>query len=353
LIERASMLLEDYREFLPITANTPRLTLSEGHTPLLPVPKLAAAIGVHELYVKLESMNPTGSFKDRGMVMAVAKAVEAGSSCVICASTGNTSASAAAYAARAGIEAVVVVPSGKIALGKLAQALMYGARLLVIDGNFDDALRIVREISDSHPLTLVNSVNPYRIDGQATAAYEICDVLGRAPDGLCLPVGNAGNITAYWHGFTQYHRAGKISTLPRMLGFEAAGSAAIVQGAPIAYPETIATAIRIGNPASWCYALSARDESEGIIDAVTDAQILDSWRDLARMEGIFIEPASAAGVAGLRMLVQQQRVDPQGTYVAVLTGHGLKDPNTAVEQFAAPEPIPANMHAITKWLGLA
>ncbi|MFN5934168.1 MAG: threonine synthase, partial [Roseiflexaceae bacterium] len=207
------MLLEDYREFLPITANTPRLTLSEGHTPLLPVPKLAAAIGVHELYVKLESMNPTGSFKDRGMVMAVAKAVEAGSSCVICASTGNTSASAAAYAARAGIEAVVVVPSGKIALGKLAQALMYGARLLVIDGNFDDALRIVREISDSHPLTLVNSVNPYRIDGQATAAYEICDVLGRAPDGLCLPVGNAGNITAYWHGFTQYHRAGKISTL--------------------------------------------------------------------------------------------------------------------------------------------
>jgi threonine synthase len=229
---------------------------------------------------------------------------------------------------------------------------MYGARLLVIDGNFDDALRIVRDISQHHPLTLVNSVNPYRIDGQATAAYEICDVLGRAPDGLALPVGNAGNITAYWAGFRRYHEAGKIKSLPRMLGFEAAGSAAIVQGAPIAYPETIATAIRIGNPASWCYALSAQDESEGVIDAVTDEQILDSWRDLARLEGVFIEPASAAGVAGLRMLVSQQRVDPAGTYVAVLTGHGLKDPNTAVDQFATPEPVPANMDAITHWLGL-
>jgi threonine synthase len=346
------MLLTDYREFLPLTANTPMLTLGEGHTPLLDVPRLAAAVGVAKLYVKLESMNPTGSFKDRGMVMAVAKAVEAGSNCVICASTGNTSASAAAYAARAGIEAVVVVPSGKIALGKLAQALMYGARLLVIDGNFDDALRIVREISESHPLTLVNSVNPYRIDGQATAAYEICDELGRAPDGLCLPVGNAGNITAYWHGFKQYHAAGKIKSLPRMLGFEASGSAAIVRGTPIAYPETIATAIRIGNPASWKQAVAARDESEGIIGEVTDTEILASWRDLARQEGVFIEPASAAGVAGLRKLVQNGQVDRDGTYVAVLTGHGLKDPNTAVEQFATPEPIPANLDAIVKWLGL-
>ncbi|MFN5059604.1 MAG: threonine synthase [Chloroflexota bacterium] len=346
------MLLQKYREYLPVTDRTPMLSLSEGSTPLLSAPRLAAAIGVKELYLKLESMNPTGSFKDRGMVMAVAKAIEAGSTSVICASTGNTSASAAAYAARAGIEAVVVVPSGKIALGKLAQALMYGARLLVIEGNFDDALRIVRDISQHHPLTLVNSVNPYRIDGQATAAYEICDVLGRAPDGLALPVGNAGNITAYWAGFRRYHEAGKISSLPRMLGFEAAGSAAIVQGAPIAYPETIATAIRIGNPASWCYALSARDESEGIIDAVTDEQILASWRDLARLEGVFIEPASAAGVAGLRMLLNQKRVDPAGTYVAVLTGHGLKDPNTAVDQFATPEPVPAHMDAITKWLGL-
>jgi threonine synthase len=346
------MLLTDYREFLPLTANTPMLTLGEGHTPLLDVPRLAAAVGVAKLYVKLESMNPTGSFKDRGMVMAVAKAVEAGSNCVICASTGNTSASAAAYAARAGIEAVVVVPSGKIALGKLAQALMYGARLLVIDGNFDDALRIVREISESHPLTLVNSVNPYRIDGQATAAYEICDELGRAPDGLCLPVGNAGNITAYWHGFKQYHAAGKIKSLPRMLGFEASGSAAIVRGTPIAYPETIATAIRIGNPASWKQAVAARDESEGIIGEVTDTEILASWRDLARQEAVFIEPASAAGVAGLRKLVQSGQVDRDGTYVAVVTGHGLKDPNTAVEQFATPEAIPANLDAIVKWLGL-
>lgn len=346
------MLIEDYREFLPVTDKTPRLTLSEGHTPLLPVPRLAQAIGVKELYVKLESMNPTGSFKDRGMVMAVAKAIEAGSNCVICASTGNTSASAAAYAARAGIEAVVVVPSGKIALGKLAQALMYGARLLVIDGNFDDALRIVREISDSHPLTLVNSVNPYRIDGQATAAYEICDVLGRAPDGLCLPVGNAGNITAYWHGFKKYFAAHKINTLPRMLGFEASGSAAIVRGEPITYPETIATAIRIGNPASWSQAVAARDESEGVIGEVTDTEILASWRDLARMEGVFIEPASAAGVAGLRNLVAHGQADPNGTYVAILTGHGLKDPNTAVDQFAAPAPIAADMRAITQWLGL-
>lgn len=346
------MLLEKYRAYLPVTDKTPKLTLSEGNTPLLSAPRLAAAIGVKELYLKLESMNPTGSFKDRGMVMAVAKAIEEGSSRVICASTGNTSASAAAYAARAGIDAVVVVPSGKIALGKLAQALMYGARLLVIEGNFDDALRIVRDISHQHPLTLVNSVNPYRIDGQATAAYEICDMLGRAPDGLALPVGNAGNITAYWAGFKRYQEAGIINELPRMLGFEATGSAAIVQGAPIAYPETIATAIRIGNPASWCYALTARDESEGIIDAVTDEQILDAWRDLAKFEGVFIEPASAAGVAGLRMLVEQGRVEPNGTYVAVLTGHGLKDPNTAVEQFATPEPVPAKMEAITKWLGL-
>jgi threonine synthase len=346
------MLLTNYREFLPITANTPMLTLGEGRTPLLDVPRLAAAVGVAKLYVKLESMNPTGSFKDRGMVMAVAKAVEAGSNCVICASTGNTSASAAAYAARAGIEAVVVVPAGKIALGKLAQALMYGARLLVIDGNFDDALRIVREISESHPLTLVNSVNPYRIDGQATAAYEICDELGRAPDGLCLPVGNAGNITAYWHGFKQYHAAGKIKSLPRILGFEASGSAAIVRGTPIAYPETIATAIRIGNPASWKQAVAARDESEGVIGEVTDTEILASWRDLARQEAVFIEPASAAGVAGLRKLVQSGQVDRDGTYVAIVTGHGLKDPNTAVEQFATPEAIPANLDAIVKWLGL-
>jgi threonine synthase len=296
------MLLERYREFLPVTDKTPRLTLGEGNTPLIAAPRLASAIGVRELFLKFEGMNPTGSFKDRGMVMAVAKAVELGAESIICASTGNTSASAAAYAARAGIEAIVVVPSGKIALGKLAQALMYGARLLVIDGNFDQALRIVFELSDRFPVTLVNSVNQDRIEGQTTAAYEICDALGDAPDALCLP-------------------------------------------------ETVATAIRIGNPASWQYAVAARDESEGLIDAVTDEQILAAWRDLASIEGVFCEPASASGVAGLRMLVEQGRADRDGRYVAVLTGHGLKDPGLAVEQFEAPTPVPAEMGAIVRWLG--
>jgi threonine synthase len=345
------MLLERYRTFLPITEQTPLLTLNEGGTPLVAAPRLAAAVGVRELHLKFEGMNPTGSFKDRGMVMAVAKALEAGASSIICASTGNTSASAAAYAARAGIEAIVVVPSGKIALGKLAQALMYGARLLVIEGNFDDALKLVCELSDRFPVTLVNSVNPFRIEGQATAAYEICDALGGPPDGLCLPVGNAGNITADWLGFCRYYQAGKIDRRPPMLGFEAEGSAAIVRGAPIVHPETVATAIRIGNPASWSGAVAARDESGGLIDSVTDAQIMAAWRDLARLEGMFCEPASAAGVAGLKMLVEQGRAERDARYVAVLTGHGLKDPGLAVEQFAAPQPVPADMGAIVKWLG--
>jgi threonine synthase len=345
------MLLERYREFLPVTDKTPRLTLGEGNTPLIAAPRLASAIGVRELFLKFEGMNPTGSFKDRGMVMAVAKAVELGAQSIICASTGNTSASAAAYAARAGIEAIVVVPSGKIALGKLAQALMYGARLLVIDGNFDQALRIVFELSDRFPVTLVNSVNQDRIEGQTTAAYEICDALGDAPDALCLPVGNAGNITAYWRGFCRYHVAGKSTSRPKILGFQAAGAAPIVYGAPVDHPETVATAIRIGNPASWQYAVAARDESEGLIDAVTDEQILAAWRDLASIEGVFCEPASASGVAGLRMLVEQGRADRDGRYVAVLTGHGLKDPGLAVEQFEAPTPVPAEMGAIVRWLG--
>lgn len=345
------MLMERYREFLPITEHTPLLTLNEGNTPLVAAPRMAATLGVRELHLKFEGMNPTGSFKDRGMVMAVAKALEADATSIICASTGNTSASAAAYAARAGIEAIVVVPSGKIALGKLAQALMYGARLLVIEGNFDEALRIVRDLSDEFPVTLVNSVNPHRIEGQTTAAYEICDALGGPPDALCLPVGNAGNITAYWAGFTRYHAAGKIARTPKMLGFEAAGSAPIVHGHPIEHPETVATAIRIGNPASWCYALTARDESGGLIDCVTDEQILASWRDLARLEGVFCEPASAAGVAGLRMLIEQGRTERDACYVAVLTGHGLKDPGLAVEQFAAPQAVPAEMNAIIRWLG--
>jgi threonine synthase len=346
------MLLERYREFLPITDKTPHLTIGEGNTPLVAAPRIAAALGVRELFLKYEGMNPTGSFKDRGMVMAVAKALEAGATSIICASTGNTSASAAAYAAHAGIEAIVVVPAGKIALGKLAQALMYGARLLVIDGNFDTALNIVFELSDRYPITLVNSVNQDRIEGQTTAAYEICDVLGNAPDALCLPVGNAGNITAYWRGFCRYYSAGKISSRPKMLGFQAAGAAPIVRGTPVEHPETVATAIRIGNPASWRYALSARDESGGLIDAVTDEQIIAAWRDLARMEGIFCEPASAAGVAGLRMLIEQGRAEPDARYVAVLTGHGLKDPGLAVEQFEKPEAVPAEIGAIVKWLGL-
>lgn len=345
------MLLERYRTFLPITDRTPLLTLSEGATPLIAAPRIAAALGVRELHLKFEGMNPTGSFKDRGMVMAVAKALEDGARSIICASTGNTSASAAAYAARAGIEAIVVVPAGKIALGKLAQALMYGARLLVVDGNFDVALAIVRDLADRYPVTLVNSVNPFRIEGQTTAAYEICDTLGRAPDALCLPVGNAGNITAYWLGFCRYYQAGHIAKRPKMLGFEAEGAAAIVQGTPIAHPETVATAIRIGNPASWQGAVAARDESGGLIDCVSDAQIIAAWRDLARLEGVFCEPASAAGIAGLRMLIEQGRADRDACYVAVLTGHGLKDPSLAIEQFSVPEPVSTNLDAIVRWLG--
>lgn len=345
------MLFDRYGAFLPLTEQTPRLTLGEGDTPLIYAPRLAHAIGVRELFLKYEGANPTGSFKDRGMVVAVAKALEAGATSVICASTGNTSASAAAYAAHAGIESIVVVPAGKIALGKLAQALMYGARLLVIEGNFDRALQIVRDLAQTYPVTIVNSVNPYRLEGQATAAYEICDALGGPPDALCLPVGNAGNITAYWMGFRRYHEAGRIDRLPKMLGFQAEGAAPIVRGHPVERPETIATAIRIGNPASWRYALDARDQSGGLIDCVSDDQILHSWRDLARLEGVFVEPASAAGVAGLRKVIAEGRADPDARYVAVLTGHGLKDPGLAVEQFDAPEPVPADMDAILRWLG--
>ena len=345
------MLLQRYRDLLPITDHTPLVSLAEGNTPLINVPRLAQAVGVRELWLKFEGMNPTGSFKDRGMVMAIAKALEAGARSVVCASTGNTSASAAAYAARAGMEAVVIVPSGKIALGKLAQALMYGAKLVAIEGNFDDALEIVRTMADTHPITLVNSVNPYRIEGQTTAAYEIVDVLGDAPDALCLPVGNAGNITAYWLGFRRYHERGKTTHLPRMLGFQAEGASPIVHDRPFPAPKTVATAINIGNPASWHYATSARDESGGRIDSVTDDEIMAAWRDLARCEGVFCEPASAAGVAGLRKLVQHKQTEPDARYVAVVTGHGLKDPGLAVEQFAVPIPVAASMRAIEQALG--
>ncbi|HEX5590282.1 MAG TPA: threonine synthase [Candidatus Limnocylindrales bacterium] len=327
-------LLDRYRRWLPVTDATPPLSLGEGATPLVHLPRLGAAIGLRNLHAKIEGMNPTGSFKDRGMVMAVAKALEAGARSVICASTGNTSASAAAYGAAAGLEVVVVLPKGAIALGKLLQALVAGARVVAIDGNFDRALGIVRELAarDDHPITLVNSVNPHRLAGQKTAAFEICDDLGRAPDVLAIPVGNAGNISAYWAGFTDYAMAGIVERRPRMLGFQAAGAAPIVLGHPVEAPETIATAIRIGNPASWSLATAARDESGGRIEAVTDDEILAAYRDVARLEGVFCEPSSAASLAGVAKLARAGELEPDALVVAVLTGNGLKDPHTAEAQ---------------------
>ncbi|MEB7772852.1 threonine synthase [Kurthia gibsonii] len=321
-------LIEQYKEYLPVTDKTPALTLHEGNTPLIRLNALSEELGI-DLHVKYEGLNPTGSFKDRGMVMAVAKAVEDGSKCVICASTGNTSAAAAAYAARAGIQSLVVIPKGKVAAGKLAQAYMYGAKIIEIDGNFDEALQAVRDISETTDVALVNSVNPYRLEGQKTAAFEICDQLGDAPDILAIPVGNAGNISAYWKGFKEYNEK-KGTTLPKMFGFEAEGAAAIVQGAPIAKPETIATAIRIGNPASWKLAEAARDESHGKIGAVTDEEILNAYRLIAAKEGIFAEPGSAASVAGVIQSVQNGSIPKGSKVVAILTGNGLKDPDTAV-----------------------
>jgi threonine synthase len=327
-------LMERYRRFLPVTGATPVLTLGEGSTPLVHAVRLGRALGIPNLHLKVEGQNPTGSFKDRGMVVAVAKAIEAGATAIACASTGNTSASAAAYGAAAGLEVIVILPKGQIALGKLLQALMAGAKVVAIDGNFDEALAIVRALAeqDDHPVTLVNSVNPYRLDGQATAAFEICDDLGRAPDVLAIPVGNAGNISAYWRGFTAYDEAGVVRGRPRMWGFQAAGAAPLVHGRRVDRPETVATAIRIGDPASWDLAVAARDDSGGRIEAVSDDEILAAYRDLARHEGVFCEPASAASVAGLRKLAAAGQVDRDATVVAVLTGHGLKDPHTAERQ---------------------
>jgi len=323
--------MDRYRQWLPVTDATPRLTLGEGATPLVHLRRLGEAIGLPNLHAKVEGMNPTGSFKDRGMVVAVARALEAGASSIICASTGNTSASAAAYGAAAGIEVVVVLPKGAIAAGKLLQALVAGAKVVAVDGNFDAALAVVRELAarDDHPITLVNSVNPDRLAGQKTAAFEICDDLGRAPDCLAIPVGNAGNISAYWAGFTDYAMAGIVERRPRLLGFQAAGAAPIVEGRVIDRPETIATAIRIGNPASWTLATTARDESGGRIEAVTDDEILAAYRDLARLEGIFCEPSSAASVAGVVKLARTGALERESLVVAVLTGNGLKDPDTA------------------------
>ena len=324
-------LVERYGQFLPTTDATPRLTLGEGFTPLVAAPRLGASIGVPRLHLKLEGLNPTGSFKDRGMVVAVAKAVEAGATSIICASTGNTSASAAAYGAAAGIEVAVVLPKGAIAAGKLLQALIAGSKVVAVDGSFDDALRIVRQMTAEagSRATLVNSVNPHRIAGQKTAAMEICDDLGRAPDVLAIPVGNAGNITAYWAGFTDYAMSGIVERRPRMHGFQAAGAAPIVLGAPVEKPETIATAIKIGNPATWQGAVAARDESRGSIDAVTDDEILAAYRSLAELEGVFCEPSSAASVAGVTKAAATGAIGPDELVVAVLTGNGLKDPETA------------------------
>ncbi|KEK24158.1 threonine synthase [Bacillus gaemokensis] len=321
-------LLKQYVSYLPVNDNTPDVSLMEGNTPLIPLLNISKKLGIH-LYGKYEGANPTGSFKDRGMVMAVAKAKEEGSQAIICASTGNTSASAAAYAARLGMKCIIVIPEGKIAHGKLAQAIAYGAEIISIKGNFDDALRAVRQIAAEEPITLVNSVNPYRIEGQKTAAFEICDQLQKAPDVLAIPVGNAGNITAYWKGFCEYEKE-KGFKKPRIHGFEAEGAAAIVKGHVIDSPETVATAIRIGNPASWSYAVEAAEQSNGEIDMVSDEEILNAYQLLAKTEGVFAEPGSSASLAGVMKHVQAGKIKKGETVVAVLTGNGLKDPDIAI-----------------------
>lgn len=352
--------IERYRNYLPVTDKTPIITLLEGETPLIPSHYLSRLFGKgFEVYLKYEGLNPTGSFKDRGMTVAVSKAVEEGQTAVICASTGNTSASAAAYSARAKIRCVVLIPKGAIALGKLAQALIHGAMVLAVDGNFDDALELVKEITKKYAITLVNSLNPFRIEGQKTGAFEICDQLESVPDYHFIPVGNAGNITAYWKGYKEYKQAGMISKLPKMMGFQAEGAAPIVRGHVIKKPETIATAIRIGNPASWKQAEQARDESDGMIDMVSDTKILEAYKLLAAEEGIFCEPASATSVAGLIKLVRkgyfnQKTKNPKNritTIVCILTGHGLKDPDRAIKSIKKPKVVKPKLEAILKEIG--
>jgi threonine synthase len=343
--------IAEYRDLLPVPAQTPVVTLGEGGTPLLASPVLSEQTGC-EVYLKVEGVNPTGSFKDRGMTVAVTLAAARGAKTVICASTGNTSASAAAYAARAGLDCAVLVPRGHIALGKLAQALAHGARLLQVDGNFDDCLELVRKLAAEYPVALVNSVNPERLQGQKTAAFEIVDQLGDAPDAHFLPVGNAGNIAAYWLGYREYSGLGKATTTPRMLGYQAAGAAPIVLGRPVPDPATVATAIRIGNPASWRLAVAAAEESGGLIDSVTDEQILQAYRLLAEREGVFAEPASAAGVAGLLQARAAGLVPSGATVVCTLTGHGLKDPDTAVAGSRGPMIIGVDVAAAAAALDL-
>ncbi|MFE5329002.1 threonine synthase [Embleya sp. NPDC056575] len=343
--------IEEYRDRLPVSASTPVVTLREGGTPLVPAQVLSERTGC-DVHLKVEGANPTGSFKDRGMTMAISKAKEAGAQAVICASTGNTSASAAAYAVRAGMVCAVLVPQGKIALGKMGQALVHGARILQVDGNFDDCLTLARDLAEKYPVALVNSVNPVRIEGQKTAAFEIVDMLGDAPDIHVLPVGNAGNITAYWKGYNEYAADGLAARRPRMWGYQAAGSAPLVKGAPVLSPQTIATAIRIGNPASWDLAIAARDESGGHIESVTDRQILSAYRLLAAQEGVFVEPASAASVAGLLQAAEQGRVDPGQRIVCTVTGNGLKDPDWAVAGAPKPVVVPIDAAAAAAQLGL-
>ena len=346
--------IKRYAEFLPVSAATPVVTLLEGNTPLIPAPRFLEAVGGRfQLYLKFEALNPTCSFKDRGMTLAVSKARERGAEVIVCASTGNTAASAAAYAARAGMKCVVLLPKGGIAVGKLSQALLYGATTLSVEGSFDDALRIVRELGETGKVEVVNSINPVRIEGQKTAAFEICDALGDAPDFHFLPVGNAGNITAYWKGFKEYQAAGHSDTLPKMMGWQAAGAAPIVDGAPVANPETIASAIRIGNPASWQPAVQAAQESEGKIDKITDDEILAAYKLLARTEGIMAEPASTAALAGLIKCVRGESI-PEGSLVtATLTGHGLKDPDTAISAAGfEPVSVPPDTAAVMKVIGL-
>lgn len=338
-------LIKKYTKYLPVTDKTPNVTLLEGDTPLIRSTNLSKKLGL-DLYFKYDGLNPTGSFKDRGMVMAVAKAIEEGSKAIICASTGNTSASAAAFAARYNLKCYVLIPDGNIAMGKLAQALMYGAKVISIEGNFDDALNIVRDIASTEPITLVNSVNPYRLQGQKTAAFEVCDDLGKAPDFLSIPVGNAGNISAYWMGFKEYKEDGKINNLPKLLGFQAAGAAPLVRGEVVKDPQTIATAIRIGNPASWDKATIALKESNGQVNAVTDEEILEAYKMLAENEGIFAEPASCTTLAGILKLKEQDYFKGGESVVCVLTGNGLKDPTTSLSQIPAPEKIKATKESV-------
>ena len=359
ITSRYQGVIQRYRKYLPVNKNTPVVSLLEGNTPLIYAAYLSKCMGNNfQVYLKYEGLNPTGSFKDRGMTVAVSKAKEEGSNTVICASTGNTSASASAYAARGGMRSVVVIPEGAIALGKLAQALIHGASVLAIKGNFDDALNIVIEITQRYPITLVNSVNPNRIEGQKTASFEICDCLSEAPDFQVMPVGNAGNITAYWKGYKEYKRLAKIKNLPRMIGFQAQGAAPIVRGHPIKNPKTIATAIRIGNPASWKKAELARDESGGLIDMVSDKEIIEAYKFLAAKEGVFAEPASAASVAGLLKLFRRgyfkrkaRSAKRTTRIVCILTGHGLKDPDRAIKSVRQPKVVVANLKAVLKEIG--